>query len=439
MLPWAPTADSPGAVIDTQQAPPGRPVTVLLAEDDPAMRLALAALVTEEVSLQLVGVARDAEEAIRLAAQHRPRVCVVDVGMPGGGGPHAARVIAAHFPETAVLALSGREDRATVVEMIRAGACGYLVKGHDPAELIRAVHAAAHGRRMLSSQLTDSVVSELAEQLRREDAPQQRLAQLRARIDEVLDGALLSMVFQPIMALEDRRVVAMEALARFTVQPHRPPDIWFAEAAEAGRLLALELAAADAALRHLDELPSGCALSINLSPTTAASAELAQLLPAHAADRIILEITEHAPIGDYDDFTPRLDRLRDSGVRLAIDDAGAGFSSLRHILRLAPDIIKTDISLTRHIQTSRPERALTRALISFASEIDATIVAEGIESAAELHALRQLGVTHGQGFHLGRPAPLRSGDQGSRTDRPAHERAPHTRRAPCPTPARQAS
>ena len=152
-------------------------------------------------------------------------------------------------------------------------------------------------------------------------------------------------------------------------------------------------------------LPATAQLALNVAPQTAASEDFARLLPAgRACERIVVEITEHAPIDDYDALAARLERLRRRGLRIAIDDPGAGFASLRHILRLSPDIIKTDMTLTRRIESDRAGRALTRALISFAAEIGATIVAEGIESEAEINALRELGVAYGQGYHLGRPA-----------------------------------
>ena len=120
-------------------------------------------------------------------------------------------------------------------------------------------------------------------------------------------------------------------------------------------------------------------------------------------ERIVVEMTEHAPVGDYDGLNTALQPLRDAGARVAVDDAGAGFASLRHILLLAPDIIKLDISLTRGIDSDRSRRALSYALVAFARETQTTIVAEGIETEAELRALRDIGVTHGQGFLLARP------------------------------------
>jgi EAL domain-containing protein (putative c-di-GMP-specific phosphodiesterase class I) len=124
------------------------------------------------------------------------------------------------------------------------------------------------------------------------------------------------------------------------------------------------------------------------------------------AKRIVVEITEHEPVDDYEELASALRPLRDLGVRIAIDDAGAGYASLRHTLAVDPDIVKVDISLTAGIEHDRAKRALASALISFADEMDITIVAEGIETEASLQALLELGVRYGQGFHIARPAPL---------------------------------
>ena len=123
-------------------------------------------------------------------------------------------------------------------------------------------------------------------------------------------------------------------------------------------------------------------------------------------ERLVIELTEHERVEDYDSLGEALGRWRARGGRLAVDDAGAGFASLRHTLRLQPDIIKLDITLTRDIDRERAKRALASALISFAEEMGMTIVAEGIETQSELDALLALGVRYGQGFFLARPGPL---------------------------------
>jgi EAL domain-containing protein (putative c-di-GMP-specific phosphodiesterase class I) len=214
------------------------------------------------------------------------------------------------------------------------------------------------------------------------------------------------MVYQPIFDLEGRLAVGAEALARFDPNSGWRPDQWFQEAAAVGLLAELELRAVQLALEDITRLPPDAYLSVNASPDTAASDGFARLLDGVPAGRVVLEITEHAPVEDYGALAGSMRELRSSGVRLAVDDAGAGFASLRHILSLAPDILKLDISLTRDIDTDRTRRALASGLIAFAGEVEMSVVAEGIETEAELEALLELGVKLGQGYHLGRPGPL---------------------------------
>jgi EAL domain-containing protein (putative c-di-GMP-specific phosphodiesterase class I) len=150
-------------------------------------------------------------------------------------------------------------------------------------------------------------------------------------------------------------------------------------------------------------LPQECYLSVNVSPRTLRGAAFRRLCAAVDGERVVVEVTEHAPIDDYERMNQALTRIRALGVRLAIDDAGAGFASLRHILRLDPDFIKLDGSLIAGIEEDASKQALATGLISFADKIGATIVAEGIEREEEVKALRALGVHYGQGFYLGLP------------------------------------
>lgn len=370
------------------------------------MRLALGALIEEEPSLELAAVAADADEMIEIAGRAQPDVCIVDVSMPAGGGPRATSVIRERWPAMRVIALSGHDDRETVLEMLRSGASGYLVKGGELLELVDAVHAAVRGEGRFSNAVMNGVVGELTDKLAREERERAIARERDTRIARVLSGGVLETALQPIVDLTTRRTIAYESLARFASQPVRSPQVWFAEAARSDRLQELELAAVASALAQLHRLPPGVSLSVNASPATAGSDALLAAVPTEdVGRRLIVEVTEHAPIDDYDALSLRLERLRERGVRIAVDDAGAGFASLRHILRLAPSIIKIDMALTRRIERDRAERAMTRALISFADEIGAAVVAEGVESEAEVDALAGLGVHLGQGFHLGRPSP----------------------------------
>ena len=390
--------------------PPSAPepvLRVLVAEDDPGMRRALSALVDADPAMSVVAAVAGADEAIAAAGEHDPDVCVVDVAMPGGGGPRATRELRRRRPDARVLALSGREDRATVVDMLRAGAAGYVVKGTGPEDLLEAIRRTARGEVTLSAAVTQGVVGELTDRLTHDEREEQRRRAAAGRIRRTIDGGLLEMRFQPICDLRTHAAVGFESLARFEITPPERPDRWFTEAAEVGLSLELELTAVRAALGALPRLPPGAYLTVNVSPgAVVAPAFLSALLGTGLGHRVVVEVTEHAPIDDYDAVTAALGRLRAHGVRLAVDDAGAGFASLRHILRLAPDVIKIDGALIREIHRDRSQRALTSALISFARETGATIVAEGIETDVQLATLRELGVSYGQGYRLGRPAPL---------------------------------
>lgn len=226
-------------------------------------------------------------------------------------------------------------------------------------------------------------------------------------IRSTISGRSLETHVQPIVDLRTGRVVGVEALARFAARPIRPPDVWFAEAASLGLGVELELTALELALEQLDRLPSGLYLSLNASADTVMSERFRTTMADVPAERIVLELTEHTPIVDYVEFEQRIRNLRSQGVRLAVDDAGAGFSSFRHVLDLRPEVIKLDIGLIHGIDTDTARQSLGRALLTFARETSGTtIVAEGIETEGELETLRALGCPNGQGFLIGRPTRL---------------------------------
>lgn len=231
-----------------------------------------------------------------------------------------------------------------------------------------------------------------------------RARERRTLIRRLCAEGRLETVFQPMIELDSNHPVAYEALTRFPDERHSTRE-WFAAAAELGVSLELELAAIRSALTHLDEIPPETRLSINVSPAVAVTDEFFDLA-APVADRLIIELTEHEPVDDYDALDDALSHLRTMGALIAVDDVGAGFATLRHILRLAPDILKLDLSLTHAVETDSGSRALTSALIDFADNTGAVIAAEGIESESELEVLRELGIDHGQGYFLGRPRRL---------------------------------
>lgn len=148
-------------------------------------------------------------------------------------------------------------------------------------------------------------------------------------------------------------------------------------------------------------------LSLNVSPSTIVLPDFTAGLADQPLDRLVLEITEHTQVSDYGVLSEVLAPLRAAGLRIAVDDVGAGFASMRHVLVLAPELIKLDLSLVRGISHDVRRQSLAAALLTFAADLGASVVAEGVETAGELDCLRELGVHFGQGFHLGRPEPLR--------------------------------
>jgi PAS domain S-box-containing protein len=227
--------------------------------------------------------------------------------------------------------------------------------------------------------------------------------QTKAKVEQMLQDRTLLTAFQPIHELATGTVTGVEALARF--KDGNGPEHWFSEAATVGLTAELEFAALKSALTAAEELPSHLYVALNLSPETCLDPRLPGHLAASsiAPDRLVLELTENLPVAAYAPLVDALAPLRSQGLRIAVDDAGAGFSSMRHILHLHPDIIKLDRSLIAGINQAPGQRALGAAMVEFAHQTGAQLVAEGIETKAELQAVTTLGMHAGQGYLLDRP------------------------------------
>jgi EAL domain-containing protein (putative c-di-GMP-specific phosphodiesterase class I)/DNA-binding NarL/FixJ family response regulator len=385
----------------------GGRIRLMLADDEGEVLEAMSQLVSTDPVIDLIGTARDAGEAIDLAALHTPDVALLDVRMPGGGGSRAAREIRQRSPETKIVALSASTDPRTVVSMVRAGAVGYVGKDQSADEVLRAIHRSADGRSSIAVGRIGEVAERLTEHQSRQVAPISERARVsRDRIEEAIHGDALETVFQPIVDLDDGTIRGVESLTRFMSRPRRSPETWFVEAASQGLLTQLELAAASRALEHLDEIPDDVYLSVNVSTETLCEPRLTRMLQAIPAARVVLELTERTPVVDYAEMSVWLADLRALGSRLAVDDVGKGFSGLGHLVELSPDLLKFDRSLVAGVDADATKSGLITRLTSFADEVGMGVVAEGIETEAELHTLRALGVGTGQGFLLGRPGPI---------------------------------
>ena len=234
-------------------------------------------------------------------------------------------------------------------------------------------------------------------------ANRRETVEIRAKLRRDLAARAFYPVFQPIVAIETREIVGYEALTRFT--DGAAPDVRFAEATALGLGAEFELAAIDPALVVAPRLPAGTFLTINVSPDVAmSSGKRLRRQIAGSARPLVLELTEHVAIADYAPLRTALGALGD--VEIAVDDAGAGYASLRHILELRPAFAKLDISLVRGIDGDEMRQAMAAGFQYYALRTGCRLVAEGVETEEEASALQALGVDLGQGYLFGRPERL---------------------------------
>jgi EAL domain-containing protein (putative c-di-GMP-specific phosphodiesterase class I)/CheY-like chemotaxis protein len=234
-------------------------------------------------------------------------------------------------------------------------------------------------------------------------ADRQRSARERAGLRRVLKNGEFFPVYQPIVSLRTGLVVGYEALTRFS--DDTPPDVRFARAAAVGIGFEYELATIDAALASAPVIDPGGFLSVNVSPGLVMTARRLRRVLGQWRGRLVLEVSEQVPITDYEAFRHAVRRL--GKVELSVDDAGAGFASLRHILELKPAWVKLDITLVRRIETDPLRQALVAGLAHFAARSGQGLIAEGLEHRDEAAALMELGVEFAQGYLFGRPEPAK--------------------------------
>jgi EAL domain-containing protein (putative c-di-GMP-specific phosphodiesterase class I)/DNA-binding response OmpR family regulator len=277
----------------------------------------------------------------------------------------------------------------TLVGLLIIGTADDQTTFHDrPAKLL----AAAIDYASILTAVAGSAIAD-----RREVGAEQ------ARLGLVLADRAFHVVFQPIVELDTRFVVGYEALTRFT--DGTAPDVRFADAARLGLGDDFELAAMQAALAEAPKLPPDAFLSLNVSPAVALGADdRLRDMVRDVGRLIVLELTEHVPIGDYSQLRDAIDRL--GTVQIAVDDAGAGYASLRHILELRPAFAKLDISLVRGIDGDDLRQAMAAGIQYYALRTGCRLIAEGVETEAESDALRDLGVDLAQGYLFGRPERL---------------------------------
>lgn len=236
------------------------------------------------------------------------------------------------------------------------------------------------------------------------------LREARKRVEAMLDGHAVTMFQQPIHDLKTGKPVGVECLARFPDLNKRGPQAWFDDAEKTGLGNELEMTAVRCALETVGTVPEGIYAAINASPATILSGNLRRELEKADPANLVIEITEHQQVDDFDALAREIAALKPF-ARIAIDDVGTGYAGLRHLIELQPDILKMDMVLTRECDSDPARRAIAAAMVQFARDIGAKLVAEGIETEAERAVMEDLGVDYGQGYLFARPLPVVAAQQ----------------------------
>lgn len=382
---------------------------VLVVDDNPA-NVTLLRAILERAGLRHVRAFTDSREAVA-SLEQQPDLALIDLHMPHLDGYAllerlVERAAGTYLPTVVLTADASPEALRRALE---AGAQDFITKPFDATEvLLRSRNLLQTG--FLHKELRQHnrwLRSKVDEQRAHEQAERGERSLQEARISEVLRTQALTMVFQPIADLATGRIVGVEALARFSGDPPRSPDVWFAEAERVGMAVDLQLLAIQLAIEALEQLPPAVFLAVNLTPGVVLDPGRRLLRMAEPVlGRLVLELTEQLPVEDYDALNAAIAPFREGGGRLAVDDTGAGYAGLQHLIALTPDVVKLDLSLTRGVDRDPARRALASALVQFGGDTGAHIVAEGVETTPELVALRSLAVPWAQGYRIARPRPL---------------------------------
>jgi EAL domain-containing protein (putative c-di-GMP-specific phosphodiesterase class I) len=378
----------------------------VLVVDDNDGNVAFVRQLLEQQGLTRIRTETDSREVGRHLVEHRPDLVLLDLQMPHVDGFEVLAQIrrfaaGSYLP---VLVLTADHTTASRNRALAEGAQDLLSKPLDVVEATLRIANLLQTRQLYATLHRERGATETGPDRSVDDR-----AKILERVRNVLQETAIMPVFQPVVDLSTLEPVGHEGLSRFADTSRGGPDRWFADAFGVGLGVEMEWMAAKAMLDYFDVAAPGAFLAINMSPATIMHLGENHLCSTDLWHRLVIEITEHVPVEDYRALRRALDEMREHGTRLAADDFGSGYAGLRQLIGLQPDIIKLDMSLVAGVDQNHGQHALISALVTFAHDIGATVVAEGIEQTGELQVLQQLGVDYGQGYLLGRPAaiPLR--------------------------------
>ncbi|HEY1956458.1 MAG TPA: EAL domain-containing protein [Polyangiaceae bacterium] len=374
----------------------GRPRILVAEDDDLGRRLLQRIFASLPYDVTIVADGALAIEAFRDGGFD---VVVSDVVMPKLDGIGLLRAIRELDLEVPVLLLTGAPDMPSAITAIELGAFGYVTKPFD-IDHLRGLISRAVSLSKLARAKRDAMTALDSDHARAGD---------RVGLDVVFGRAMrtLWMAYQPIVRVADRSLFGYEALMR-TREPALPHPGAVLEAAERlGRVHKLGERVRTCAAEPIEGAGASATLFVNLHASELADDMLlASDAPlSRIATRVVLEITERASLEDVDDVRGRVRALRDLGYRIAVDDLGAGYAGLTSFTLLEPEVVKLDMELVRGIDTHRTRRSIVMSMVTLCHEMGATVVAEGVETAAERDALVDLGCDLLQGYLFAKPAP----------------------------------
>ncbi len=364
---------------------------ILVVDDDAALLGAVGRLL--ERAAHVVETASSGHAAIAAAEQASFDVALVDFQMPELTGLFVLQHLLARQPDCVRVLMSGRLDLPLAIDAVNTGSTYRILrKPFAPSELLSILDDCTAERARLQATLTTATA--------------QSLRQQRRVLEECLAGEALQLAVQPIVSARDGLLAACEALLRSS-HPALPGPLQILRAAEQCDMVdQVGDVVVDRAARWLERIPAPTRLFINLHPAELRRPDelLGRLSRLRTnAGRVVLEVTERSSLLDVPAWDSSLHRLAESGFRIAVDDLGAGYSSLSVLAALSPDYMKVDMSITRGVDQSEPKRRLLELLCRFADSSRACLVAEGVETSNEASTVIRCGAHYMQGYWIARP------------------------------------
>lgn len=368
---------------------------VLVVDDEPGLLRAY------QRHLQTAGyqvcAAHSGAEAMQCFAQGDVDAVLTDISMPGMDGMELLKRIREANVDVPVVIATAGPSVETAIQAMDHGALKYLVKPVDPKNLIEIMERAVHLNRM--AQMKREAMALLGDV----DERLSDRSELEAAFTRAMDE--LHLFYQPIVQASTRAVYGFEALVR-SREPALPhPGALFEAAEKLNRVQDLGHAIRLIAPQPIEQ--TDALLFINLHPKDLTDDRLLanDSVLANVANRVVLEITERASLEQVPDARNRIASLRELGYRIAVDDLGAGYAGLTSFALLEPDVAKLDMAIVRDVHRIPTKQKLIHSMSDLCRDMGIQLVAEGVETIEELHALMELGCDLFQGYYFARPAP----------------------------------